>query len=429
MGGEGVWLMRSSVLGLWLSCVLAVTAVAQESRVPAVPEAMRGQVTLGVLTDLSPRHARIAGAGSIAAAELAIQDFGGRALGQPVRLLTADHANRADLALSTARRWFDQDGVDAIVDVPNGGIAVAVNKLAGERNKLALFSSPMVDRIYGRDCNGHGLAWTWSPQALLRTAMEARLRAGQDTFFLVAADHAAGRMWEASARQAAQALGASITATAWHAYGATDFSQVIADIRAAKARNVLVTSTGRDLVNFLREARASGVPGKKLTALYLFEHDVAEIGLDLMQGVEFVTAFAWQLDERSRAFANRFRERTGSLPTMLQAGVYSATLSWLKAVEAARTADGSAVAAQLHLGRIDDAFARNAYLLGNGRMVHDMYLMRVKTPKESRGPDDLTQVVATVPGERAFRSPQESECAIALPQGQDLFPGAYAFAR
>jgi branched-chain amino acid transport system substrate-binding protein len=412
--------MRSALLGLALAVCLSNSGMAQERT---------GPVTLGVLTDMTSKHARIAGVGSVVAAELAIEDRGGLALGGPVRLLSADHAGRADIALSTARRWYDQEAVEAIVDIPNAGIALAVNNLAGQRRKLALFSSPMVDRISGRGCNGHGIAWTWSSQALLRTAIQARLRQGEQDFFLVAADQGVGRIWEAAAREAANALGATIAGTAWHAYGATDFAGVVADARAATARTILVTLTGADLVNFLRAAKESGLPGKTLSALYLFEHDIADLGLDLMQDVEFATAFAWQRDDRSRAFADRFRSRVGMTPTMLQAGVYSAVLNWLKAVDAARTTESAAVTARLHAARIDDAFARGGRLLPNGRMVHDMVLMRVKTPAESSGPGDLTRILATVPGDQAFRSVAESQCPVANYEMEGLYPGPVALAR
>jgi branched-chain amino acid transport system substrate-binding protein len=407
--------MRLSLLGPLLAGLLcAVTA-----RADGPP------VTLGVLTDLTSVHARVAGRGSVAAAEIAIAERGETVLGRPVRLVHFDHAGRADTALATARRWYDQDGVEAILDVPNAGIARAVNRLAGQRRKVAIFSTPMIDDLTETECNGHGLAWTWNAHALMRSLMASRTRAG---VFLIASDHAGGRNLEAAARAAAQAFGVQVVGTAWHAYGATDFGAVIDSASKSGAASVVIATAGADLVNLLREARPR-LEKQSLAVPYLFEVDINDLGQDLLKGVEFASAFAWNRDMATKEFAKRFSARTGEKPNMIHAGVYSATLSYLKAVEAVGNTDGWAVSSWMRRMRVDDAFARGGQVMRNGRFVHDMFVMRVKDPPSSRGPRDLAEVVSTVPGMLAYRPAGESTCPLLRAPSEDPLRETLVIAR
>lgn len=400
--------MIRAALGLLLATAFAAAAMAQ--------------VKIGVLTDMSSPLADTAGAGSVVAARLAIEDRGGVALGRPVALVVGDHQNRADVALALVRQWYDQDGVDAIADVPNSGIALAVNNLARQRNRIVLFSSPLADRLAGQDCNTVAFAWTWNMRSVLRAAVYGEQARGLDTWFVIGTDHRAGHMWQDGARRTMEEAGVRLLGAARHAVGAADHDAVLQNARASGARAVLVTSAGADLVALLNRARELDFAGngQQIVIPYAFDTDLAAVGLEVMQGVEVATPFHWNMDDRTRALAKRFHERTGRKPNMLQAGVYSAVLNYLAAVDAAGRRAPGPVAAQLRRMSIDDAFARNAQVLPSGRLVHDMQLVRIKTPRESRGPWDQFAQVSTVPAAQAFRSVPASGCI--LPHERDQTP-------
>ncbi len=406
--------MLRAVLGLALATTLGSAAL--------------GQVKIGVLTDMSSPMADIAGAGSAVAARLAIEDRNGVALGQPVELIVGDHQNRADVALTLVRQWYDRDGVDAIADVPNSGIAMAVNNVARQRNRIALFSSPLSDRLAGSDCNGVAFSWTWSMQSLVRAAVYGQKAQGADSWFVIGADYRAGHMWEDAARKTVAEVGGRFIGAARHAVGATEYDAVFQAARNSNAKVVLITSAGADLVALLNRARDINFTanGQKIAILYAFDTDISAVGLDTMQGVELATPFYWNMDERSRLWSKRFHERTGRKPNMAQAGVYSSVLNYLAAVDAAGRKKPEFVAAQLRTMKIDDAFARNAHLQANGRLVHDMQLVRIKSPRESRGPWDQFVQIATVPAEQAFPTVAGSQCALPHDSDYPAFTGPVA---
>ncbi len=366
-------------------------------------------VKLGVLTDMSSVYADYGGMGSVEAARLAIADSGMAG----VQLVFADHQNKAETALAITRAWF-ADGVDAIFDVPTSGVALAVNGEAGRAHRLVFFSTAINDRITEEECNGYGIAWVWDTWSVGRSEGLSLLRRGLDTWFVITPDGAAGATLEATARKVAADNGGAVLGSLHHPLNETDWSSYLLQARASGAKAVLFGSGGADLVNALKQAREFGLPqsGIATGTMYAVITDVHTLGLEALQGLNFVTGFYWDRDDATRAFAKRFFDKRGKMPTMFQAGVYSAVLQYLAAVKATGSAQADAVRGAMLRTPMQDVFLANGKLLPNGRMVHDMLLGRVKAPGESHGEWDLYQITGVVPGADAFRTLASSACKL-----------------
>ncbi len=372
------------------------------------------KVKLGVLTDMSGVFADLSGAGSVEAARLAIEEFGGSLLGEKVELVFADHQHKPEVALSVARQWFDTEGVDVILDVPNSGIALGVNSLVKEKNKIAIYASAATDRLTEDSCNGHGLHWTFDTYSQTQGAAQALIKTGYDTWFFLVADYAYGHSMEKSMREAVVAHGGKIVGGVRHPLNTMDFSSFLLQAQSSKAKIVALASGGNDTINAIKQGREFGLhtTGQKMTSLLTFITDIHALGLGHMQGLQFVVPYYWDLDDRSRAFARRYFERMKKMPGEAQSGVYSGVLHYLKAVKAVGSKDPQKVLEKMRATPVEDAFSRNGKLLPNGRMVHDMYLIVVKKPEESKYPWDYYRVVATIPADKAFRQLSESSCAL-----------------
>ena len=385
-------------------------AVGMMAGVSAYQAHAQESVRLGVLSDMSSVYADYGGIGSVRAAQMAIDDSG---MAGRVQLLSADTLNKADVGSAIARQWFDE-GVDAIFDVPNSSVALAVNGVAGRARKLVFYSTTINDRLSEQDCNGYGISWVWDTYSVGRAEAAALMRDGKDTWYVITPDGAAGAALEQTAREAAEANGAKVVGSMHHPTNEPDFSSYLLQARASSAKAVLFGSGGADLVNGLKQAREFGLPQSGITigTMYAINTDVHSIGLNALQGLTVVTAFVWTRNEQTRAFGNRFFAVHGKMPTMFQAGVYSAVTQYLKAVKATGSTNADMVRATMLKTPMEDVFLQNGKLLPNGRMLHDMFLARIKSPAESTGPWDLFTITGTVPGAEAFRTLAASKCTI-----------------
>jgi branched-chain amino acid transport system substrate-binding protein len=372
------------------------------------------KVKLGVLTDMSGTFSELSGAGSVEAARMAIEDFGGSVLGEKIELVSADHQHKPDVALNLARQWLDRDGVDVILDVPNSGIALAVASLVDEKGKIAIYASAATDRLTEDSCTGSALHWTFDTYSQTQAAAQALIERGLDQWFLLVADYAYGHSMEKAMREAVGAHGGKIAGAVRHPLQTMDFSSFLLQAQASKANIVALASGGNDTITAIKQGREFGLQdsGIRMTSLLTFITDIHALGLEDMQGLQFMVPYYWDMDDKTRVFARRFYERMNKMPGEAQAGVYSGVLHYLKAVQAVGSKDQQKVLAKMREMPVEDLFSRNGKLLPNGRMIHDMYLVEVKSSAKSKQPWDYYEVLATVPAERAFRSLEESSCPL-----------------
>jgi branched-chain amino acid transport system substrate-binding protein len=372
-----------------------------------------GVVKIGLLLDMSSLYADITGAGSEAAARMAVEDFGGKVLGKPVEVIVADHLNKADIAAAKAREWFDTAQVDALMDVAASATALAVQELAKERNKIAVYNGPGSTRLTNDACGKQSIHWAYDNYALAQVAGAAAVKQGGKNWFFLTADYAFGHDLQKQAAAVVTASGGKVLGEARHPINTPDFSSFLLQAQASKADVVGLANAGGDAINAIKQAAEFGLTKKqKLAGLLVYVTDVKSLGLEVAQGLLLTEAFYWDLNDETRKWSNRFFERMKKMPTMSQAGVYSATTHYLKAVQAVGTDATDAVIAKMKETPVDDFFARNGKVRADGRMVHDMYLFEVKKPSESKGPFDLYKLVSTVPGDQAFQPLAESKCPL-----------------
>lgn len=374
----------------------------------------QGALKLGVLTDMSGPFSDSVGPGSVAAAELAIEDFSAEAKGWSVALVSADHQNKPDTGAAIARRWVDGEGVDAIVDLPNSGVALAVSSLMAEKNRLALASSSMTSDLTGKACKPTTLQWVSDTyaQGAAMTAAAKEAGLGLDWFFL-SVDYALGAALVRDASKLLEARGGKVVGNVRHPLGVADFGSFLLQAQASGATTLALANTGADMVTALKQANEFGLRRKmRVAALFVQLPDVEALGLELASGLVLAEAFYWDMNDRTRAFADRFaRKMGGRKPSQDHAGVYSATLAWARAARDAGTKDASAVMAQLKSRPIDDPLFGKVTIRVDGRALHDMHLFEVKAPAESRAKHDFYRLLATIPADKAFRAPSE-DCAL-----------------
>jgi branched-chain amino acid transport system substrate-binding protein len=370
-------------------------------------------VKIGVLNDQSGVYADYGGKYSVEAARMAIEDFGGTVLGQKIELVTADHQNKPDLASSIARRWYDVDGVDMITELTSSSVALAVQELSKERKKIDIVVGAATSRITGDACTPYGFHWAFDTHALAVGTGGALVKAGGDSWFFLTADYAFGYSLEKDTSEIVEANGGKVLGRVRVPLNSSDFSSFLLQAQTSKAKIVALANAGLDTTNSIKQAAEFGIVngGQKLAGLLITLAEVNGLGLQAAQGLVLTEGFYWDRDDKSRAFGQRFMQRTGRMPNMIQAGTYSATLQYLKAVQAAGTKDSDAVARKLKELPVDDAFAQGK-VQENGRMVHDVYLFEVKKPSESKKPWDYYKQLAVVPGDQAFYSAKESGCPL-----------------
>jgi branched-chain amino acid transport system substrate-binding protein len=393
-------------LGL-LSAALAATALA------AVSPASAQGVKIGILNDQSGVYADYGGKWSLEAAKMAVEDFGGEVLGQKIEIVSADHQNKPDNAVAIARKWYDVDGVDMITELTTSSVALAIQDLSKEKKKIDIVVGAATSRITGDACQPYGFHWAFDTHALAVGTGGALVKAGGDSWFFLTADYAFGYALEKDTSEIVLANGGKVLGSVRHPLNSSDFSSFLLQAQASKAKVVGLANAGLDTANSIKQASEFGIVagGQKLAGLLMTLAEVHGLGLKAAQGLVLTEAYYWDRDDKSRQFAERFFKRTNRMPSMIQAGTYSATLSYLKAVKAAGTKDTDAVAKKLKELPVDDAFA-SGKVLANGRFVHDMYLFEVKKPEESKKPWDYYKLLATVPGDKAFPTAAESGCPL-----------------
>ncbi|MGJ5076320.1 ABC transporter substrate-binding protein [Bradyrhizobium oligotrophicum] len=391
------------------SGLLAIAAVG--ALLAAAPAS--AQVKIGILNDQSGVYADYGGKYSVEAAKMAIEDFGGEVLGQKVELVTADHQNKPDLASTIARRWYDTEGVDMITELTTSSVALAIQELSKEKKKIDIVVGAATSRISGDACTPYGFHWAYDTRALAVGTGGALVESGGDTWFFLTADYAFGYALEKDTSDIVTSKGGKVLGSVRIPLNSSDFSSFLLQAQSSKAKIIGLANAGLDTTNSIKQAAEFGIVkgGQKLAGLLMTLSEVHGLGLEAAQGLILTEGFYWDRDDKSRAFGERFMKRTGRMPSMIHAGTYSATLSYLRAVKAAGTKDSDAVAAKLKELPVDDAFAQGK-VLANGRMVHDMYLFEVKKPSESKKPWDYYKQLATVPGDKAFFTAKESGCPL-----------------
>ena len=388
--------------------VTACSALASENKISD------GVVRIGVLTDVNGPFMDNVGRGSIVATELAVEDFGGKVLGVPIEIVTADHQNKADVGSARVREWFDEGKVDVVSELGNSAVALAAMKLAQEKNRLALVTGAGAVRISNEDCSPNSLHWVYDTYSLAKVGTQPIVKEGAKKWYYLTADYAFGHSLENDGKTFIEQAGGEMLGSSRYPFPGNDFSSYILLAQASDADAVAFATAGLDLQNAIKQGKEFGLgeDGKQSVAMLMSIMDVHGLGLSDAANMMFAESFYWDLDDESRAFAKRFQERTDRMPTALQAGQYSGVLNYLKAVEKSKSDNVTDVVEAIKTMPIQDAFAKNGKVRADGKMVHDMYLVRVKQPDQSKGPWDYYEIVETVSGDQAFHPLSESKCSL-----------------
>ncbi|MCO5132689.1 MAG: ABC transporter substrate-binding protein [Xanthobacteraceae bacterium] len=378
------------------------------------PRISDGVVKIGVIEDMSGVYADITGKGAVAAAQMAIDEFGGKVLGMPIELLSADHQNKADIGAAVARKWFDTDKVDAILDVASSSPALAIMEIAKEKKKIITLSSPGSIRITNEVCGPYVVHWAYDTYAIANSTGRALVEKGYNTWYFVTADYAFGQSLESDTSRVVKELGGSVLGSTRHPVGTADFASALLTAQGSKAKVVALANAGGDTINSIKQASEFGLTqgGQKLAALAAFINDVHGLGLKQAQGLTITEASYWDMNDETRKWSRRFFEKVNAMPNMLQTGTYSSVLHYLRAVEAAGTDSTEEVMAKMRATPVNDVFFKNGKIREDGRMVHDMYLFEVKKPEESKAPWDYYKLLATIPADKAFQPLSLSKCPL-----------------
>lgn len=373
---------------------------------------------IGVLNDQSGVQADFAGPGSVIAAKMAVADYGGKAGGMPIEIVVADHQNKADVGANIARKWFDAENVEAIFDVPNSAVALAVSGIAKQKNKVLVVSGGGTSDLTGKECSPNTVHWTYDTWAQANTVGNAVTKSGGDSWFFITVDYAFGYALERDATEAIKSAGGKVLGTVKHPLGTADLSSFLLQGQASGAKVIGLGSAGADTINAVKQAAEFGIVqrGQKLVAMLMVLNDINALGLEASQGLMLSEAFYWDLNDQTRAWAKRFAAQNGGrYPNMVHAGVYASVLHYLKAVDSAKGAkDGVRVVNAMKSIPTNDPLFGKGLVRADGRAIHDMYLFQVKSPAESKGPYDYYKLIKTVPGNSAFRPIAAGGCSIAL---------------
>jgi branched-chain amino acid transport system substrate-binding protein len=396
-----------------LKTLLAATALGALMVSPALAQQI--SVKAGVLNDRSGLYADLSGEGSVIAARLAVEDFKAAEKGIKVEIVSADHQNKPDVGSTIARQWYDQDGVDLILDVPTSSVALAVNQITREKNKVHINSGAASSDLTGKACSPNTVHWTYDTYALAQGTGGAMTKAGGDSWFFLTADYAFGHALERDTAAVVTKAGGKVLGAVRTPFPGTDFSSFLLQAQASKAKVIGLANAGGDTINSIKQAGEFGITagGQKLAGLLVFATDVHALGLQTAQGLVLTESFYWDKDDGTRAWSERFAKLNGGKkPSMVQAGVYSGMLHYLKAVEAAKSKDSATVMAKMKELPTDDPLFGKGSVRVDGRKMHDMYLFEVKKPSESKGPWDYYKQVAVLKADEAFKPLAESECPL-----------------
>jgi branched-chain amino acid transport system substrate-binding protein len=398
----------------WLVIMAALGLVAAPA--PSVQAQISdGVIKIGVLTDMSSLYADLSGQGSVIAARMAVEDFGAAKKGMKVEIISADHQNKADVGSGIARQWLDSDKVDVIVDTPNSAVALAVSQIVKEKGKAFLVSGAASSDLTGKACSPNTVHWTYDTWALANGTGSAIVKTGGDSWFFLTADYAFGHALERDTEAVVIKNGGKVLGKVRHPLNNADFSSFLLQAQASKAKVIGLANAGGDTTNAIKQAAEFGIVkgGQSLAGLLVFITDVHALGLPTAQGLIMTEAFYWDMNDKTRAFSKRFAELDRDIhPTMVHAGVYAATLHYLKAIEALKSDDGTKVIAKMKETPTDDPLFGKGTIRADGRKIHPMYLFEVKKPAESKGPWDYYKLRATIPAEQAFRPIDQGDCPL-----------------
>ncbi|MBY3040483.1 ABC transporter substrate-binding protein [Rhizobium laguerreae] len=397
--------MRKNLIASVAFLLASSTAVLAQS-------ATDGKVKIGILNDQSGVYADFGGKSSVEAAQMAVEDFGGKVLDVPVEIVNADHQNKADIASNIARQWYDTEQVDAIMELTTSSVALAVQAIGKEKKKIDIVTGAATTDLTGKACSPYGFHWAYDTHALAVGTGGALVKQGGDSWFFLTADYAFGYSLEQQTSDYVKSSGGTVVGAVRHPLSSQDFSSFLLQAQSSGAKVIGLANAGLDTSNAIKQAAEFGITqgGQHLAALLFTLAEVHGLGLDAAQGLTLTEGYYWNRDDESRAFAKKFFTRTGKMPNMVHTGTYSAVTQYLKAVQKAGTDETEAVAKQLHEMPVDDVFGRGGTVGANGRMIHDMYLLQVKKPSESKEPWDYFNVLATIPGKEAYIDPAKSGC-------------------
>lgn len=386
----------------------AAGALAQDAKISD------GVVRIGFIEDMSGVYADITGMGAVTAARMAVEEFGGKVLGMPIEVVHADHQNKPDIGAAVARKWFDEEKVDAILDVASSSPALAVLEIAKEKDKILTLSSPGSMRITNDSCGPYVVHWAYDTHAIAHSTGSALVKQGFDSWYFVTADYAFGHSLEKDTSEVVTAGGGQVLGSTRLPVGTTDFASALLTAQGSQAKVVALANAGGDTINSIKQASQFGLTqaGQKLATLAGFINDVHGLGLAEAQGLTITEATYWDLDDETRAWSKRFFETMKAMPNMLQTGTYSSVLHYLRAVEAAGTDETAAVMAKMREMPVNDVFYKNGRIREDGRMMHEMRLFEVKKPEESKGPWDYYKLLATIPADQAFLPIEKSTCSL-----------------
>ena len=396
--------------------VKAAVAAALACVLFSVPAAIaqNNAVKIGVLDDMAGPYAENTGPGDVASVKFAIADFGGSVLGKPIELISADFQNKVDVGVGIAKRWYDNENVDLVVGIPNSAVALALVRVAEEKNRIVMPTAAATSELTGKSCGTHSIHWIYDTYGQGKTIVQALSKQGGDTWFFITVDYAFGLAVEADATNFIKAAGGKVLGSARHPLNSQDFSSYVVQAQASKAKGLMFANGGGDIINGVKQAAEFGLvkQGMRISAPLMQFPDVHGVGLKTAQGLLMASPFYWDMNPEARAFTDRFTKEMGRPPSFIQAGTYGAVLHYLKAVKEAGTDEAKAVMAQMKKIPINDFMTKNGQVREDGRVIRDMYLMQVKTPEESKSAWDLAKIVATVPGNEAFRPLSEGGCPL-----------------
>lgn len=399
--------MLKAAAAALLSCVLLC--------VPAF--AQNNAVKIGVLDDMSGPYAENTGPGDVLAVKFAIADFGGSVLGKPIEMVSADFQSKVDVGVGIARRWYDDENVDMVIGIPNSAIALALVKVAQEKNRIVMPTAAATSELTGKGCGTHSIHWIYDTYGQTKTIVEALSKQGGDTWYFITVDYAFGLAIEQDATAFIKAAGGKVLGSSRHPLNSADFSSYVVQAQASKAKGLMVANGGNDIINTIKQASEFGLTkGMRISAPLAQFPDVRGLGLRIAQGLLIAGPFLYDMNPEARAFTDRFAREMGRPPSFIQAGTYGAVMHYLKAVKEAGTDEAKAVLSKMRELPINDFMTKNGKVRADGRVIRDMYLMEVKTPAESTGEWDLAKIVATVPGKDAFRPLGEGGCTLGKAQ-------------
>jgi branched-chain amino acid transport system substrate-binding protein len=401
-----------TIKATWTGAAVAIAFVLFDGGLRPV-SAQTPPLKLGVLSDMSSLYADNGGPGSVVAAQMAVDDFGGTVLGRKIEIISGDHQNKADVGSVIARRWIDNDNVEAILDVPNSAVALAVQGITREKQKLFLATGAATSRLTGEECSPTGIHWTYDTYALSQGTTKAVSKLGVKSWFFLSADYSLGTQLEADSRKVIAAQSGRVAGSVKHPVNTPDFSSFLLQAQASNADAIALADAGGDFINAVKQAGEFGITGKqKLVGLLVFIADIHSLGLQSAQGLILSSAFYWDLNDETRAWSKRFIDKTHKVPTMIHAGTYGVVIHYLKAVRDAGTVDGPAVAGRMRAMPVNDFMTKNGRIREDGRLVRDMYLFKVKSPEESKYKFDYYKLLATIPGDEAFKPQEEGGCPL-----------------